>query len=960
MIRTSLIFLICCFFVRISFGQTQSYSITGFGVDQGLDATTIYGIKQDERGFLWMGTDNGLYRFDGVNFKSYGTSDGLTDLEIFNLSLGENVLITHNFSNTSDVIYQDRVVNERLPEIDKKNIRLGLGTYTGSGEFVISERESNYFCLIRYDKGVVTDTTTVWLDPEDRIINVYLIREHVILIYSNDLTINYSVYKGSECKNKGAIEGYSVVSLGVVDGLWCVDLNKTKLFRYILTDSFSLEINDVIEQGFEIKNIAEINPEETWITLAQGGMVQIKGGIYSPIILEDYSINSVFQDKDDNIWVGTYGSGLFKLQNIGISNFGIKELKISKNILSLANGENGSVYIGFDKLVVSEFKKNRIIETWMLKPSSKRTNRRVLDIEKLGNKIWCATDEGLFQIDYFKDTPPKPVHSYCSKTIFYDGDSIYVGSCMDVRVYTRNDLEPEVMWEDRIISICVDDKDNLLLGTIHGLYIRKKNTDIIEKVDQLGNHKVLDIKTGNGKIYAATDSGLCILELGRAVKYLTVNNGLTTNNCTRICLDSRNIWVATVAGLNQITYNEFFRTYSITKITTHVGLLSNHINDLLLRNDTIWVATDQGLSIFRVQDIDNHRNLTTNITGLSSDGQQYSLYNPIELPAQSDAVQISFAGLEFGQNLDYEYRLSPESTEWNHTQNNTIDYHQLGPGDYLFTVNAIDEMGNKSAPTTLSFRINPSFYETVWFKVVLFFLFSGVIVAVFIWNSREIKRKAFENNAFARIVSSLELEAIKAQINPHFIYNCLNSIQFTIISKKNLDAEKQLGMFANLIRDTLDFSRLDFITVEREVEYLERYLYMQKLRFKDQLSYEIIVAGENQKMDVLIPSMLLQPLVENAVKHGMEISEGKTSQIKLSFTITSGRVICKIEDFGKGFSRLTTKENNVPSGTIMTNKRIETYNKLYSTDISISVINKETTGNNAKGTLVCIDMPIRQ
>ncbi len=211
-------------------------------------------------------------------------------------------------------------------------------------------------------------------------------------------------------------------------------------------------------------------------------------------------------------------------------------------------------------------------------------------------------------------------------------------------------------------------------------------------------------------------------------------------------------------------------------------------------------------------------------------------------------------------------------------------------------------------------------------------------------------------SALEREYASLELEAIKAQINPHFIYNCLNSIQHSIIKSDTKGAEEQLSAFAGLVRETLDYSKLDFITLEQEISYLKKYLQMEKFRFKEQLKFSITSQVKNPGL-IRFPSLLVQPYVENSIKYGKSVHGGGTT-IKVDFSLVKDELRCIIEDGGAGIKKNDPGLPGIVSGMSLSSKRAETYNSIHNMEIRIKVINKGELKNDEQGTKVIISFPI--
>ncbi|RFS24027.1 hypothetical protein DVR12_09090 [Chitinophaga silvatica] len=226
----------------------------------------------------------------------------------------------------------------------------------------------------------------------------------------------------------------------------------------------------------------------------------------------------------------------------------------------------------------------------------------------------------------------------------------------------------------------------------------------------------------------------------------------------------------------------------------------------------------------------------------------------------------------------------------------------------------------------------------------------------------EEQRKIQLETEYDKKLTEIELKAIRAQINPHFIFNCLNSIQLFVMQRDYEYAQKYLSDFSYLIRKTLDFSRRNFISLSDEITYLNTYLGLEKMRFENRMEYEIVVDPEIATAELEIPAMLLQPYVENAVKHGMTNPKQPTGQLKIFFNqIAPDMLECVIADNGIGIARSkalrTLPKHHQSSGMEISQNRAELLNKMYRTDIQIEIIDKSLEDESNSGTIVKIFIP---
>jgi LytS/YehU family sensor histidine kinase len=246
-----------------------------------------------------------------------------------------------------------------------------------------------------------------------------------------------------------------------------------------------------------------------------------------------------------------------------------------------------------------------------------------------------------------------------------------------------------------------------------------------------------------------------------------------------------------------------------------------------------------------------------------------------------------------------------------------------------------------------------------WFFLILAMTIVLITITITRYRSKlQIKRITHENE-IQRTISELEQKALQAQMNPHFIFNSLNSIQQYIITNNQEDANKYLTIFASMIRETLENSTMGNISLVKEIEYLSKYLELERLRFGSRFSYSIDFAKIDDINNLILPVMLLQPFVENAVRHGMRYKFDSDGLISISFEMIGYDLHCIIEDNGPG----RAKTNAIRSlqhieyqsrGMDLTKRRIDLLNKISGNKIAINIDDILDIHNNVNGTRVHI------
>ena len=291
------------------------------------------------------------------------------------------------------------------------------------------------------------------------------------------------------------------------------------------------------------------------------------------------------------------------------------------------------------------------------------------------------------------------------------------------------------------------------------------------------------------------------------------------------------------------------------------------------------------------------------------------------------------------------------------TDKNNIEL-RLTSGKYDIQIRGMKRDGSPSSQTEkISVFIKTPFWKSgIFWATVVLTLF---IISFFILDTRNRqKRKAeVEKIITEKKLTELEMQALKAQINPHFVFNCLNTIKGFIFDKDFKQADKYLDKFADLMRSTIDNSDASIISLQNEINYLDNYLQLEKLRFEEKFDYKIDVSTGVDKEKYFVPAMLLQPYVENAIRHGMRFLENKKGQININVFTQDNFLVCEIDDNGIGREKAAALKSKMhieyqSKGMNISKRRAELYN------IHQEVTDKRDEHGNASGTTVTVKIPL--
>ena len=416
--------------------------------------------------------------------------------------------------------------------------------------------------------------------------------------------------------------------------------------------------------------------------------------------------------------------------------------------------------------------------------------------------------------------------------------------------------------------------------------------------------------------------------------------------------DNKNIWI--------VTENNIFRiqpkTDSITDIRKLTGLKNISFTKGILKLTTgeILIGSEQGYFRFDPDKLFSPKSHKVTITGIEVMGKDMNILhneaNGLLLNYDENFFSISFSAMDFSPvEKTYEYKLVGIDEAWRITSEHSASYTKLPPGKYLFMVK---EAGRPETLTTYKIRIQPPFYKTWWFiTLIILIIATGVIY----WWMQRLKKLNIEKNNIR-----LRQRLLLSQLNPHFMFNALVAIQNFIYQNKPRESGKYLAKFAKLMRLYLENMRSEHTTIDKEVSTLTYYLEMQKLRFDDSFEFNITTEGFTNTSSVEIPTMMIQPLVENAVEHGIKDTPG--GMLKISFKQNKKTVTVTVEDNGKGYHPERKKPNVKKHRSVSTKilkERIDNLNREYKTkDFSIRIVNLCDLNPEKTGTQVTIVLPL--
>ncbi len=975
-------FLLLIVFLNYYQGNTQSFVSVHYTSKDGLASSQVYDIHQDHNGRLWFATDNGLSRYDGNKFTNFSTKDGLSNNTIFNIYEGidSTLWFTTFYKGLSIFDGNDFSVpafNEQLLDGRLRHYKVYIGFNNQSKAYIISP----VFTEEKVSSFQISDDDIQFSDNDSILITNDLIFYKSFFI--NNLTPNVKFTTiDSQIESLLELVGKQIKHDLKLPSklLQLINFYQTRNHQKLITinkklyqfKNGKLDLLKEFEQN--ILKVLEDKKGNLWLGLIGGGgaLLYPNGNIFSPPIklFKNQSITDILEDNSGSLWVSTLENSVHLIPNTDIMYIGtnnkLKDLKIT----SIAHNHK-DIYFG--TLNGHLYKLTEGQEILEINYTAKTTP--ILDLLYHSSDSLYLTNQYLVYHEgdsIYKHK--KFIHNKSIKVLIETKDSsILCGSSNYVLSIDKNTIDGKIYVENRafkrIYSLEEDKHSNIWIGTFTNVYkyTPKGNLENLSTIHPLFNERTTDIEsdTINDLMFFATKgNGILVSRDTKLIFQYTKEKGLNSNQIKSVYLENDStLWVGSNKGLNKLIYNYNNATFKIKNsisINTDHGLPSEAINKIVKARGYIWLATDNGLAYLKPTVIKKDTLIPQiKIQGIRTDDNKFIATSGKKLKSYQNSISINYTGVYLNSTDDiiYKYKLNGFDTKWTTTTNTTVQYTNLPYGSYTFKLSAKNKDNVwTEQPTTFNFIIQRHFTETLLFRFIVLSLLGLILYRLILFFIQ----RAEKREHIAKKSLESELESLRTQMNPHFMYNAMNSISYFISENDKKNAGIYLALFSSLMRKILENSKRKFISLNEEIETLETYLKLEKMRFNEQFDFQIHLDDSINKYESLIPPNIVQPFVENAVLHGIRYLE-KDGWIQITFSPYQQGLLCSIEDNGIGriqSERINMKRtrSHKSTGLKNTNDRINILNLIYNSTISLRVIDKYDSGI-PKGTKVNLFLP---
>lgn len=1020
--RLILALLISCF----TWGQRhllaqQTMSFQNYSSEHGLSQLSCYALAQDAAGFIWVGTQDGLNRYDGREFKVYAQ---------------QNERGKHLPSNAIFALYFDRVHDLLWTGTSR-----GMCVYVPSGDSLA--KFSDFFPFAAQIQQL----------PIKKITSFHK-NEYWVLTYNRGL---YCINTASRKLQAFFAEPENQIS--VTD----ITLHQGKIIVSMLYSLYEMcpgaggYYSQPLHDGYRFPQIEAITSyqHKLWVGTISHGLYHITGPIEKPnnIAASDIVFGGVFcfnVDRYNQLWIGSRGSGIYKynastgrvtraqhnqfISSSPATNFvvffledrqgnmwcglsgGLSKYDPLSHQFEHVNGPtslNGSL---LDKVIYSMYRtkdgvqfigtQNKGLFEWRVKtkeflhfPESAvigNANNVIYHItEDDRGDIWAATCGGLMHLDrksrkityYPEKKTPFKLNKMYAVTKLKKRDSLLISAddglhffALKQKKWVAFSQKPEQRGlVDGFAAFrggryfYEDDHHTLWLCASGSGLIRYDYLDDrllpVSRVNEI-SPSVRHLLADGSRFLLATDNGLIVYDRQKDKVLARVNmqSSSISNVCYAIQKDRQGFyWISTNAGLCKVNQQyRIVQTYNAGN-----GLTFLEYNTACSGKDpdgTLYFGGMGGITFFRPETLrPNEYSPQPVVTAIRVNEMIRTLpsqhLGDILLNHNENFITIQFAVTNFSneKNNLFSYRLVGLNNQWSPPQTeNNAHFTSLPPGKYFFELKSANSDGKWSnSGRLLAISIRAPWWGSWWFRGASLLLLSGLVACIIRRREQAIKKEA---NLIQKTAEA-EMTALRAQMNPHFVFNSLNSIREMMLCNESRQASHFLGKFAGLIRTTLDHSGKPFISLGQTIDHLKRYLEMEQLR-NGEFTSKIWVDDSLDPNQLMIPSMLIQPFVENALWHGISAGH-RNIHIRIEFKTHHRQLLCVVEDNGMGIRQSL---RNKASGSKVHHSvgienivhRIGLLNEKYKLNSNIQIHDKtDLDGYDGPGTVVHLLLPLQ-
>lgn len=972
--KKSLFLLI--FIISQTFTWGQIPVISKLSEKEGLPDEEIYDILEDKKGYIWIAANKGLYRYNGKTFEHF-THPLKRGLSVFGLLEDEfGNIWCNNISGQFFYVKKNKLhffidlnneINGQLPEFKIVNKNLIALTEKGVLKIDFSTRK----------KKIITDKTTqssLYFSPFLHENTFYFIHGNQIKKLNNETVEHLASFDNKAIKN-------STYCFTKERNIILLQKEQPTFYLWKSNQFIAIQTPKILQNKIILRILFKEN--KYWITTNKGLFVfkwKSNGFDYLYTFLENDFISKIICDRNSNYWISSTQSGLYTIPSTSILKIDLKESEIATSLTKInddliAFGTNIGE-IGFYSITLKS------IQYFQL-PDKRKINHIVF--HKHSNTLIISNDQKGFILELKNGNLYEIKELASAKDLVFKDSSTLLVSYYNKAQWVKIPFLNQTTTWNFILPKSIQVKQTTI--TVTTKTIREKrayacstvsNYNYVAYVDNFiaNSNKVIinnkkpiftvDIENKDQAIWVSTfENGLLKIIGSKITDQLNTNNGLLSNYTGVLKATKDGLWIVTDKGLqfysNKREFKNLFRGN---------GLETYDFKRMESVGNYLFLTSNKGMYAINTQTIFNQNPIPyLFISKIINNEKLVPLNKTIKFNDDENSIQVFFnsTGYQHDYRIQFQYRLKNNNDKWFTIEKGaeSLNLSNLADGTYKLQIRIKYDASKYTDYKEINFEILPPFWKRLWFISVLI---CGFLIGFYFYFQRKLikteKAKQLElDQAYANqeLIAS-QLENLRSQMNPHFIFNALNSIQEFIITNDKDTASEYLVKFSRLIRVYLDHSLQNEIPLSDEISALSIYLELEKVRFEDKLNFEININPFINQNFIKVPSLFLQPYVENALKHGL-LHKKDNRQLRLNFEIINQNLHIEIIDNGIGLAAAKKMKESRNLGhqsfALSANqKRVQLLNKTRENKIIVSIeeiIENETS----KGTKVTILIPIK-
>lgn len=932
----------------------QELSFRQITTEQGLPSNEVYSIIQDKDGFIWIGCDAGLFKYDGISFISYKTSKQKSKSVAALTQTPNGRIYCHNFTGQVFYVENDQMfVIEDIGDTYISNIMASPDNdlYMTSSEGLIAyspvSNQSRHIPEINFltSRGMVDKQGNVWFTG-DKSGKLEKEKRKTLFLETNEPLAGFHAY------------------FQYNQAIYLINTISGELFQVSQHTLEEIKVPS-LQAALIGKKITNIFVKDTkiWITTYSGLISYDFNRKEAQVFLENFSLSSFYEDKEGGLWVSTLYDGILYIPETSFLYWKETEkaLKITHDGKNIYFGDTkGNIhtispisaihrvfnigykadirslnYSPFDKLIYFNANNN------LYRLKNEKTELvfeetgAVKDFLLTHQYAFVATSSGTYPLAKKSEkvlSSKSFINNQWGRYLLYDSlaNVLWIASNKGLykSVETGNQwVVEEIFFQDKQILglAALPDFKKLFAVSFEGILFELNGAESPKVLAELPESvQVYQMLYYQNRLILATNKGIWIWHLiEQSWQQINKIDGLISNEILSLCILQNKIWVASPKGVQYLPIN-----YQFSKNLAKIFLKKVLIND----------EVEENLKSLHLQQKDNLRLKLATVCYYSAEKFQY-------------AYRI---------NKNTRWTYLPASSEY-------ISINNLPAGDFFLEIKVIDHKNRDSQNSiVLEGYIYPSIWQRTWFVVGCILIFLLILTLFFkrrlrfiqIKQDSELKRIALENE-----LKLWQQTALQVQMNPHFLFNILNSIKTYIYENDKKNAVLYLNQFADLVRKILHHSNHKSISLAEEIEMLRLYINLEAMLLGEDFSWEIQIDKNIGTEDIFVPTLLIQPFVENAFKHGLRHKKGE-KQLAIRIRLIQKNQLCiEIEDNGIGrklSAEINQKNKNLHQSFATQNiqKRIELLNQNKEYQLSTQTEDLYTQTGEGIGTRVHIHFVI--